>query len=282
MAVVWSPTPVRAVRPSGPAGLTGPAGPVDPVDPADRLGPVVHVYRRFRPVPRLVRVWVGACAVVVALAACLALGGWWPAPVVGALAVVAASGFGRLRPASGPRSVRVHEAGLVLVGADGSERPLPWGSVEATEYSPGGRCGEHEQGRIWLAGVDEPVVLARLRGLGGLFRELEERLSPGLRAALHETLRTEGSVRFARGRLTVTPGGLVHRPPHPLAATESYRWAEVESTRTSGLGELEIRTHSAGLPLTFPVPNARAAADFLEELRATGGSPRAGRRRTGP
>ncbi|MEU9040896.1 hypothetical protein AB0D63_04265 [Kitasatospora sp. NPDC048343] len=234
---------------------------------------MVRVYRRFRPVPRRARAWVDACAAVVAVAACLALGGWWPAPVVGAVAVVAASGFGWLRPVPGLRSVRIHEGGLVLVAADGGERPLPWGAMEATEYypgySPGGRRGACEQGRIWLAGVDEPVVLEHLRGLARLFRELEERLSPGLRAALHETLRTEGSVRFARGRLTVTAGGLVHRPPHPLAATEAYRWAEVESARASALGELEIRTRSAGLPLALPVPNARAAAGFLEELRAT-------------
>ncbi|MFJ8622888.1 hypothetical protein ACIRD3_08570 [Kitasatospora sp. NPDC093550] len=269
MAVVWSPTRARPAGPAGQVGQTGRTGQGCQAGPAERLGPVVRVHRRFRPVPRWVLAWVDACAAVVALAACLALGQWWPAPVVGAVAVVAASGFGWLRgPASGPRAVRVHQGGLVLVGADGGECLLPWASVEATAYSPGGRCGASEQGRIWLAGVDEPVVLAQLRGLGGLFRELEERLSPGFRAALHQALRAEGSVRFARGRLTVTAGGLVHRPAHPLAATEAYRWAEVVSARPSGLGELEIRTRSAGLPLTLPVPNARAAADFLEELRA--------------
>ncbi|MFE6052369.1 hypothetical protein ACFQ6N_16565 [Kitasatospora sp. NPDC056446] len=268
MAVVWSPTrvqPVQPVRPAAPAGSAGPDG------PADRLGPVVRVYRRFRPVPWRARAGVDACTAVVAVSVCLALGEWWPAPVLGAVAVVLASGFGWLRPVPGLRSVRVHEGGLALVAADGTERPLPWSAVEATEYCPGGPRGEYEQGRIWPVGADEPVVLAQLRGtggLGGLFRELEERLSPGLRAALHETLRTEGSVRFARGRLTVTAGGLLHRPPHPLAAKEAYRWAEVESARMSELGELEIRTHRAGLPLTLPVPNALAAAGFLEELRA--------------
>ncbi|MFJ9454467.1 hypothetical protein ACIRST_05235 [Kitasatospora sp. NPDC101447] len=265
MAVVWSPTRARAVRPVVQAGAAGPTG---LGGPGDRLGPVVRVHRRFRPVPRRARAWVDVCAAVVAVVACLALGQWWPAPVVGAVAVVAASTFGWLRPVAGPRAVRVHEGGLVLVAADGGERTLPWSAVEATEYVPGGRRGVREQGRIWPAGADEPVVLEHLRGLGRLFRELEVRLSPGLRAALHESLGTEGSVRFARGRLTVTAGGLVHRPPHPLAATEAYRWAEVESARASDLGELEIRTHSAGLPLTFPAPNARAAADFLEELRA--------------
>ncbi|MFG2915725.1 hypothetical protein ACGF0D_22915 [Kitasatospora sp. NPDC048298] len=201
------------------------------------------------------------------LAVCLTLGDWWPAPLLAAVAVVAVTGYERLRPSRGPRSVRVHEGGLVLVSAGGCEESLPWSAVEAMEYSPGGPREVHEYGRIWPAGADEPLVLAHLRGLGGLFRELEERLSPGFRSALHETLRTEGSVRFGRGRLTVTAHGLVYRPPHPLAATEAHRWTEVCSARASGLGELEIRTHSAGLPLTFPVPNARAAADFLEDLR---------------
>ncbi|MFD8750855.1 hypothetical protein ACFV0O_07725 [Kitasatospora sp. NPDC059577] len=265
MAVVWSPTRVRAVRPAEPVGQSGR---FDQAGPAGRLGPPVRVYRRFRPVPRRARIPLDVCTIVMAVAACLTLGQWWPAPVVVAVAVLAASGYGWLRPAPGLRAVRVHEGGLVLVAADGDERPLPWSSLEATEYSPGGRHGEGEQGRIWPAGASEPLVLDHLRGLGRLFRELEERLSPGLRAALHETLRTEGGIRFARGRLTVTAGGLVHRPPHPLAATEAYRWAEVESARASDLGELEIRTHSVGLPLTLPVPNARAAADFLTELRA--------------
>ncbi|MFI2612769.1 hypothetical protein [Kitasatospora sp. NPDC018619] len=255
MAVTWSPTRVRS------AGQTGPAGPPGP------LGPVVRVHRRFRQLSRPARVWLHSCGVAVSLTVCLVLGEWWPAPVLAAAAVVAVSGYERLRPAPGPRSVRVHRGGLVLVSAEGGEEPLPWHAMEATEYAPGGPRGPHEHGRIWPAGADEPLVLAHLRGLGALFRELEERLSPGLRAALHETLRTEGSVRFGRGRLTVTSGGLVHRPPHPLAATEAYRWTELHSARASGLGELEIRTHSAGLPLTFPVPNARAAAGFLEDLR---------------
>ncbi|WP_188299780.1 hypothetical protein [Streptomyces sp. CBMA156] len=256
------------VGPAGSASSAGSAGPVGSPDQAGRLGPVVRVYRRFRPLPRRARLWVHFFAVAVALAACLVLGEWWPAPVLAAAAVVAVSEYERLWPSPGLRSVRVHEGGLVLVSAGGGEESLPWSAVEATEYSPGGPCGEHEHGRIWPAGAEEPLVLAHLRGLAGLFRESEERLSPGLRAALHETLRTEGSVRFARGRLTVTAGGLVHRPPHPLAATEAHRWAEVHSARASDLGELEIRTRPAGLPLTFPVPNARAAADFLEDLRA--------------
>ncbi|WP_158835461.1 hypothetical protein [Streptomyces sp. NRRL S-350] len=210
------------------------------------------------------------CAAAVAVAVCLALGEWWPAPVVGAVAVVVASGLGRLRPVRGLQAVRVHEGGLALVSAGGGECSVPWSAVEATEYSPGGRRGGCERGRIWAVGAAEPVALQHLRGpggLGGLFRELEERLSPGLRAGLHDTLRGEGVVRFSRGRLTVTAGGLVHRPPHPLVAAEAYRWAEVASARASGFGELEIRTHSAGLPLTLPVSNAPAAADFLEELR---------------
>ncbi|MEU1283262.1 hypothetical protein [Kitasatospora sp. NPDC005856] len=261
MAVTWSPTCVRSAGSAGaarPAGATGATGP---------LGPVVRVYRRYRPLSWPARVWLHSCGVVVSVAVCVALRGWWPSPVLAAAAVVAVSGFERLRPTPGLRSVRVHEGGLVLVSADGGEKALPWRAVEATEYSPGGARREHEHGRIWPAGADEPLVLAQLRGLGALFEDLEERLSPGFRAALHETLRTEGSVRFVRGRLTVTAGGLVHRPPHPLAATEAHRWAEVCSARASGLGELEIRTHSAGLPLVFPVPNARAAADFLEDLR---------------
>ncbi|MBV2155213.1 hypothetical protein [Kitasatospora sp. SUK 42] len=229
---------------------------------------MVRVHRRFRPLSWRARAWVDAGAAVLAVAVCLTLGEWWPAPVVAAVAVVATGGYGWLRPASGLRSVRVHEGGLALVGADGAERLLPWAELEAGEYSPAGRRGEAEQGRIWPAGAEEPLVLARLRGLEELLREVDARLSPGLRAALHEALRTEGSVRFARGRLTVTAGGLVHRPPHPLAVTEAYRWEEVQSARASGLGELEIRTYSAGLPLTFPVPNARAAADFLAEVRA--------------
>lgn len=270
MAVTWSPTwagsagtaeVTDAVGPAGSTGSTGPAG------SADRLGPVVRVYRRCRRLSRSARVWLHSCGVALSLAVCLALGDWWPAPLLAAAAVVAVTAYERLRPARGLRSVRVHEGGLVLVSAGGGEEPLPWPAVEATEYSPGGPRGAHEYGRIWPAGADEPLVLAHLRGLGGLFRELEERLSPGFRAALHETLRTEGSVRFARGRLTVTACGLVHRPPHPLAATEAHRWTEVHSAQASGLGKLEIRTHSAGLPLTFPVPNARAAADFLEDLR---------------
>ncbi|WP_316519875.1 hypothetical protein [Kitasatospora brasiliensis] len=262
MAVTWSPTRVRSVGAVGATGSVGPAG---------RLGPVVRVYRRLRPLSRRARVWLHSCGVAFALMVCLVLGEWWPAAVLAAAAVVAVSGYERLRPVPGLRSVRVHEGGVVLVSAGGREKPLPWSAMEATEYSPGGPRGACEHGRIWPAGADEPVELAHLRGLDGLFRELEERLSPRLRAALHETLRTEGSVRFARGRLTVTAGGLVHRPPHPLAATESYRWTEVHSARASGLGELEIRTHSAGLPLTFPVPNARAAAGFLEGLRTAAG-----------
>ncbi|MFJ9446830.1 hypothetical protein ACIRRH_33975 [Kitasatospora sp. NPDC101235] len=258
MAVTWSPTRARS------AGSTGA---VDPAGAAGGLGPVVRVHRRFRPLSWPARVWLHSCGVSVSVAVCLALGEWWPAPVLAAAAVVAVSGYERLRPAPGLRSVRVHEGGLVLVAADGGEEPLPWRAIEATEYSPGGPRGVHEHGRIWPAGAGEPLVLAHLRGLDRLFRELEERLSPGLRAALHETLRTEGSVRFVRGRLTVTVGGLAHRPTHPLAATEAYRWTELRSARASGLGELEIRTHSAGLPLTFPVPNARAAAGFLEDLR---------------
>ncbi|MFE4518734.1 hypothetical protein ACFRMQ_31655 [Kitasatospora sp. NPDC056783] len=227
------------------------------------------MYRRFRPLSRRARVWLHSCGAALSLVVCLALGEWWPAAVLAAAAVVAVSGYERLRPSPGLRSVRVHEGGLVLVSAGGGEEPLPWSAVEATEYSPGGPRGAHEHGRIWRVGTGEPLALAHLCGMGGLFRELEERLSPWLRAALHETLRAEGGVRFARGRLTVTAGGLVHRPPHPLAATETYPWAEVCSARASGLGELEIRTHSAGLPLTFTVLNARAAAGFLEDLRMT-------------
>lgn len=264
MAATWSPTRVRSAGPAGAAGAARPAGATGAASP---LGPVVRVYRRCRPLSWSARVWLHTCGVVVSVAVCVALREWWPSPVLAAAAVVVVSGHERLRSTPGPRSVRVHEGGLVLVSADGWEEALPWRAVEATEYSPGGARGVPEHGRIWPAGADEPLVLAHLRGLGGLFRELEERLSPGFRAALHETLRTEGSVRFARGRLTVTAGGLVHRPPHPLAATEAHRWAEVSSALASGLGELEIRTHSAGLPLVLPVPNARAAADFLEDLR---------------
>lgn len=268
MAVTWSPTRVRSAGASGSAGATGASRTTGTSGGAGRLGPVVRVHRRCRPLSWPARVWLHSCGVVVSVAVCVALGGWWPSPVLAAAAVVAVSGYERLRPAPGLHSVRVHEGGLVLVPAEGGETSLPWGAVEATEYSPGGPRGVPEHGRIWPAGADEPLELAHLRGLGALFRELEERLSPGFRAALHETLRTEGSVRFVRGRLTVTAGGLVHRPPHPLAATEAHRWAEVRSARASGLGELEIRTHSAGLPLALAVPNARAAADFLEDLRA--------------
>ncbi|MBD0688930.1 hypothetical protein [Streptomyces sp. CBMA123] len=258
MAMVWSPSWARSLVEGGPS-QRGPAGP---------LGLVVRVHRGFRPVPWRARTWLDGVAAVLALAVCLALDEWWPAPMVAAVAVVLVSGYGLLRPAPGLRSVRVHEGGLALVGADGGEQLLPWERIEATEYSPGGRRGEPERGRIWPAGADEPLVLAQLHGLEGLFREVDERLSPGLRAALHEALRTEGSVRFARGRLTVTAGGLVHRPPHPPGTTETYRWAEVHSARASGLGELEIRTCSAGLPLTLPVLNARAAAEFLEGIRS--------------
>lgn len=270
MAVTWSPTRVRSAGATGSADLAasaGAAGVAGAAGAAGRLGPVLRVHRRFRPLSWPARVWLHSCGVAVSVVVCLALGEWWPAPVLAAAAVVAVSGYERLRPTPGLRSVRVHEGGLVLVSAGGGEEPLPWRAMEATEYSPGGPHGEYEHGRIWPAGADEPLVLAHLGGLGRLFRELEERLSPGLRAALHETLRAEGSVRFVRGRLTVTAGGLVHRPPHPLAATEAYRWPEVHSARASALGELEVRTHSAGLPLTFPVPNARAAAGFLEDLR---------------
>ncbi|MFI9361877.1 hypothetical protein ACIG5E_12580 [Kitasatospora sp. NPDC053057] len=258
MAMVWSPGWARSLVEGGQA-RRGAAGP---------LGPVVRVHRGFRPVPWRARTWLEAVAALLALTVCLALGEWWPAPVVAALAVVAVSGYGLLRPAPRLRSARIHQGGLALVGSDGGERLLPWGEIEAVEYAPGGQRGKPEHGRIWPAGADEPLVLTQLRGLDGLFREVDERLSPGLRATLHEALHTEGSVRFGRGRLTVTAGGLVHRPPHPLAATEAYRWAEVHSARPSGLGELEIRTHSAGLPLTLPVSNARAAAEFLEEVRA--------------
>ncbi|MEU3570404.1 hypothetical protein AB0E96_18570 [Kitasatospora sp. NPDC036755] len=228
------------------------------------------MHRRLRPLSRAARVWLHSCGVAASLAICLALADWWPAPLLAAAGVVAVSGYERLRPAPGLRSVRVHEGGLVLVQAGGQEDPLPWRAVEATEYTPytpGGPHGGQEHGRIWPAGADEPLALAHLHGLGELFDELEERLSPGLRAGLHETLRAEGSVRFVRGRLTVTACGLVHRPPHPLAAKEVHRWTEVCSARASGFGELEIRTHSAGLPLTFPVLNARAVAGFLEDLR---------------
>ncbi|MFE5582764.1 hypothetical protein [Kitasatospora sp. NPDC056531] len=259
MAMVWSPAWARSLMPEGGQARRGPAGP---------LGPVMRVYRGFRPLPWRARIWVVAGAAVLAVLLCLALGDWWPAPVVAAAAVLATTGYGRPRPGLGLRSVRVHEGGLALVGADGDERLLPWSEVEATEYSPGGRRGEPEHGRIWPDGADDPLVLAQLRGLERLCREVDERLSPGLRTALHEALHTEGSVRFARGRLTVTTGGLVHRPPHPLATTEAYRWSEVRSALASGLGELEIRTRSAGLPLTLPTPNARAAAEFLEEVRA--------------
>ncbi|MFJ8472207.1 hypothetical protein [Kitasatospora sp. NPDC094011] len=258
MAMVWSPAWARSVVENG-QGRRGPVGP---------LGRVVRVHRGFRPVPWRARTWLDAAAAVLAVVACLALGEWWPAPVVAAVALVVVSGYALLRPAPGLHSVRVHEDGLALVGADGGERLLPWAGIEAAEYSPGGRRGVPEQGRIWPVGADAPLVLAQLHGLDGLLREMDERLSPGLRAALHETLRTDGSVRFARGRLTVTADGLVHRPPHSLGAAEAYRWAEVHSARASGLGELEIRTRSAGLPLTLPVPNARAAAEFLEEVRS--------------
>ncbi|MFD5464701.1 hypothetical protein ACFWIQ_18040 [Kitasatospora sp. NPDC127059] len=67
-----------------------------------------------------------------------------------------------------------------------------------------------------------------------LVLEVDEPFSPGFRAALHESLRTGGSVRFARGRLTVTVGGLVHRPPRPLGPAEARPWAEVPSARASG------------------------------------------------
>ncbi|MFH9350058.1 hypothetical protein [Kitasatospora sp. NPDC017646] len=275
MAMVWSPGWARSLVESGQARL-GPNGP---------LGPVVRVHRGFRPVPWRARTWLDAVAALLALAVCVALGEWWPAPVVAAVAVVAVSGYGQLRPAPELRSVRIHQGGLALVGANGGERLLPWGQMEAVEYVPGGQRGKPEHGRIWLAGADEPLVLVQLRGLDGLFREVDERLSPSLRAALHEALRSEGNVRFGRGRLTVTAGGLVHRPPYPLAPTEAYRWAEVHSARANGLGELEIRTHSAGLPLTLLVLNARAAAGFLEEVRArstgtTGWSPEIRSRRS--
>ncbi|MEU4118445.1 hypothetical protein AB0F71_28615 [Kitasatospora sp. NPDC028055] len=260
MAMLWSPGWAWSFVENGQA-RRGSAGP---------LGPVVQVHRAFRPVPWRARTWLDTVAVVLALVVCLAFGQWWPAPVVAAAAVVGANGYGALRPAPGLRTVRVHEGGLALVGAGADERLLPWAGIEAVEYSPGGRRREPERIRIWPAGADEPVVLARLHGLEGLAREVDERLSPCLRAALHEALRSEGSVRLARGRLTVTAGGLVHRPPHPLVAAAAYRWAEVHSARATGLGELELRTRSAGLPLTLPVPNARAAAEFLEDVRGSG------------
>ncbi|MFJ9692036.1 hypothetical protein [Kitasatospora sp. NPDC101183] len=254
MAVVWSASVVR----SGGAWprLVGPVGSPEVVG---ALGRVVRVYRGFRPVPRWLAAWAGAGAAIVAVAVCLAAGQWWPAPVVAAGALAAAGAYGRLRRGPGLRAVRLHEGGLVLVGPANRERPLPWGAVEASEHA-----------RIWLVGVDEPVRLARVHGLDGLLREVDERLAPTLRAGLHRALREEGCVRFARGRLTVTTSGLVHRPSRPPAVTEAFRWAEVRSARATGPGELEIRTGSAGLPLCFAVPNARAAAEFLEEVRAHG------------
>ncbi|MEV7598559.1 hypothetical protein AB0O91_14375 [Kitasatospora sp. NPDC089797] len=258
MAMVWSPGWARSLVESG-QPRRGPVGP---------LGRVVRVHRGFRPVPWRARTWLDTVAATLALTACLALGEWWPAPVAAAVAVLAVSGYASVRPAPGLRSARVHEGGLALVGADGGERLLPWAGIEAVEYAPGRRRGAPEQGRIWPVGAEEPLVLTGLHGLDGLIRELDERLAPGLRAALHQALRVEGSVRFACGRLRVTAVGLVHRSPHPLAATEAHRWAEVHSARASGLGELEIRTRSTGLPITLPVPNARAAAEFLEEVRS--------------
>ncbi|MFB7905858.1 hypothetical protein ACFC1T_05480 [Kitasatospora sp. NPDC056076] len=267
MAMLWSPGWAWPFVENG-QGRRRSAGP---------LGPVVQVHRAFRPVPWRARTWLDTVAAVLALVVCLAFGEWWPAPVVAAAAVLAANGYGALRSAPGLRAVRVHEGGLALVGAGAGERLLPWAGIEAVEHSPasarfpgfsGGRRRDPERIRIWPVGATEPLVLAHLHGLEGLAREADEFLSPHLRAALHEALRSEGSVRFARGRLTVTAGGLVHRPPHPLVAAEAYRWAEVHSARASGLGELELRTRSAGLPLTLPVPNARAAADFLEAVRA--------------
>ncbi|MGA5817868.1 hypothetical protein ACPC54_08425 [Kitasatospora sp. NPDC094028] len=278
VAVVWSPATVRArsvvlsggawPRLVGPAGAAGQGRTPTPPGP---LGRVVRVYRRFRPVPRRARGWIGAGAAAVAVALCLAVGQWWPAPVVAAVALVVAGGYGRLRAAPGLRAVRVHEGGLVLVGPAGGERPVRWEEIEASEHVPGGPRGAGEQGRIWLVGAEEPVRLAQLRGLEGLFREVDGHLSPRLRAGLHEALRAEGSVRFARGRLTVTRGALVHRPAHPAGTTEAFRWAELRSVRAAGPGELEIRTRSAGLPLSLAVTNARAAAEFLEEVRVLAG-----------
>lgn len=225
-----------------------------------QLGQVVRVHRGYRPVPWWVRVWVVVGAVPVAAAVCLAAGKWWPAPVVAAVAIAGVNAYGWLRPVRGVRAERAHAGGLVLVGPGGAERVLPWGAVEATEHSPG-RRGVCERARIWLVGVDEPVDLVHVRRLEGAGRELDERRSPAFRAALHERLRTDGSVRFASGRLTVRAGGLVHRSPTPggggVHRGGATRTEVAPGTRNHGTGRIRrsgrLHQESWIIELTRPI-----------------------------
>ncbi|MFH8384009.1 thiolase family protein [Kitasatospora sp. NPDC018058] len=159
MAMVWSPVWARSLMPESGQARRGPAGSLGP------LGPVVRVHRGFRPMPWRARTWADAAAAVLAEALCLALGEWWPAPVVAAAAVLATTGYGRPRRAPGLRSARVHMGGLALVGADGGERLLPWGEVEASEHSPGEWRGRPEQGRIWPAGAYDVVVACGIESM---------------------------------------------------------------------------------------------------------------------
>jgi hypothetical protein len=100
-----------------------------------------------------------------------------------------------------------------------------------------------------------------------LFEQIDDRIIPAIQVDLEETLRAEGRVEFDRGRLTVTPAGLVHTPPYGEGG--EFTWSQVRSVKASSHGELEIKV-TGGPPIRLGLLNARATAEFIEELRSAG------------
>ncbi|OMI35320.1 hypothetical protein [Streptomyces sparsogenes] len=248
------------------------------------LGAVIAVHPRYRPVTLAMQAWIGGAALAIGMAASVAVGTWWPLAAAVVVAIAAGIAYGRLAPVQGLQAVLVYQGGLLLADRGGLDRTVRWDDIQATEYTPESYRDErlgagqtrttrtYEQGVIWIAGAGGPITLLHVRRMARLVEEIDNRIIPAIQVDLEETLRAEGSVQFDRGRLAVTPAGLVHTPPYGQGG--EFAWSQVRSVKASRHGELEIRV-TGQPPIRLALLNARATVEFIEELRsaADGGQP---------
>lgn len=247
------------------------------------LGEVVAVHPRHRPVTLAMQAWIGGAALAIGMGAGVAVGTWWPLAAAVVVAIAAGIAYGRLAPVQGLQAVLVCQGGLLLDADAGPDRIIRWDDIRATEYTPESYRDErlgagqtrttrtYEQGTIWIAAAAGPITLLHVRRMARLFEEIDDRIIPAIQVDLDETLRAEGSVQFDRGRLAVTPAGLVHTPPYGQGG--EFAWSQVRSVKAASHGELEIKV-TGQPPIRFRLLNARAAVEWIEELRSAGGSGR--------
>ena len=248
------------------------------------LGKAVAVHPRYRRVTLAMQAWIGGAALAVGVGAGVAVGTWWPLAVAVVVVIAAGIAYGRLAPVQGLQAVLVYQGGLLLAAQVGPHRTVRWDDIRATEYTPESYRDErlgagqtrttrtYEQGMIWIAGVAEPITLRHVRRMARLFEEIDDQVIPTVLVDLSETLRAEGSVSLDRGRLVVTPAGLVHTPPYGQGG--EFTWSQVRTVKASSHGELEIRVVTGRPPIRLRLLNAQAAVEFIEELRSAAGSGR--------